>query len=187
MTDNTRARTDLVPLSVLDLSPITQGGTAAQSLDHSLDLARHAERWGSALLAPEPERRHLPAGRCGTARVLSRACSGAAGQGRPWSGSARAGLDSRLESIWRAAGCRAWAAVRLRVGVRAGADDGGCDWAADSSVLCLHPSIRISSKRSSRRSSARISSARNHPPWWDHQRRFERASLTLSGARPQTS
>src|SRR5258707_10199980 len=46
MTNNIRARADLVPVSVLDLSPITQGGTAAQSLDHSLDLARHAERWG---------------------------------------------------------------------------------------------------------------------------------------------
>jgi luciferase family oxidoreductase group 1 len=36
----------MVPLSVLDLSPITQGGTPAQSFSHSLDLARHAERWG---------------------------------------------------------------------------------------------------------------------------------------------
>jgi luciferase family oxidoreductase group 1 len=48
MTDNTRARADLVAISVLDLSPITQGGSAAQSLHHSLDLARHAERWGYA-------------------------------------------------------------------------------------------------------------------------------------------
>jgi luciferase family oxidoreductase group 1 len=31
-------------LSVLDLSPIVQGGTASQSLANSLDLARHAER-----------------------------------------------------------------------------------------------------------------------------------------------
>jgi luciferase family oxidoreductase group 1 len=38
----------MVPLSVLDLSPITQGGTVAQSLHNSLDLARHAERWGYA-------------------------------------------------------------------------------------------------------------------------------------------
>ncbi len=45
MMDNSRARTDLVAISVLDLSPITQGGSAAQSLRHSLDLARHAERW----------------------------------------------------------------------------------------------------------------------------------------------
>jgi luciferase family oxidoreductase group 1 len=34
------------PLSVLDLSPIVRGGDAAQALHHSLDLARHAERWG---------------------------------------------------------------------------------------------------------------------------------------------
>ena len=32
--------------SVLDLSPITQGSTAAQSFRHTLDLAQHAERWG---------------------------------------------------------------------------------------------------------------------------------------------
>ncbi len=36
----------MTPCSVLDLSPITQGGTAAQSFRNSLDLARHAERWG---------------------------------------------------------------------------------------------------------------------------------------------
>ena len=33
-------------MSVLDLSPIVEGGTAAQSFDNSRDLARHAERWG---------------------------------------------------------------------------------------------------------------------------------------------
>ena len=36
----------MVPLSILDLSPIAQGGTAAQALNNSLDLARHAEAWG---------------------------------------------------------------------------------------------------------------------------------------------
>src|SRR6266436_6197266 len=36
----------MIPLSVLDLSPIVEGGDAAQSLRNSLDLARHAERWG---------------------------------------------------------------------------------------------------------------------------------------------
>src|SRR6202795_2321455 len=36
----------MIPVSVLDLSPITQGGSAAQSLKNTLDLARHAERWG---------------------------------------------------------------------------------------------------------------------------------------------
>ena len=38
----------MIPISVLDLSPITQGGTAARSLKNTLDLARHAERWGYA-------------------------------------------------------------------------------------------------------------------------------------------
>jgi luciferase family oxidoreductase group 1 len=36
----------MIPLSVLDLSPITEGGTASQSLANTLDLARHAERLG---------------------------------------------------------------------------------------------------------------------------------------------
>jgi luciferase family oxidoreductase group 1 len=36
----------MTPLSVLDLSPITQGGDAAQSFRNTLDLARHCERWG---------------------------------------------------------------------------------------------------------------------------------------------
>jgi luciferase family oxidoreductase group 1 len=36
----------VIPFSVLDLSPITTGGTAADSLRNTLDLARHAERWG---------------------------------------------------------------------------------------------------------------------------------------------
>ena len=35
-----------IPLSILDLSPIVEGGTAAESLRHSLDLAQHAEQWG---------------------------------------------------------------------------------------------------------------------------------------------
>jgi len=34
------------PLSVLDLSPIVQGGDAGQALNNSRDLARHAERLG---------------------------------------------------------------------------------------------------------------------------------------------
>ena len=35
-----------IPFSVLDLAPIVAGGTAAQSFANSVDLARHAERWG---------------------------------------------------------------------------------------------------------------------------------------------
>ena len=34
------------PYSVLDLAPITKGSDAAQSFRNTLDLARHAERWG---------------------------------------------------------------------------------------------------------------------------------------------
>ena len=36
----------MTTLSVLDLAPIVEGSTAAESLRHTLDLARHAERWG---------------------------------------------------------------------------------------------------------------------------------------------
>lgn len=36
----------MIPLSILDLSPIVSGGTAAQSFRNTLDLAQHAERWG---------------------------------------------------------------------------------------------------------------------------------------------
>jgi len=36
----------VTPLSVLDLSPIVEGGSAAQSFQNTLDLARHAEQWG---------------------------------------------------------------------------------------------------------------------------------------------
>jgi luciferase family oxidoreductase group 1 len=36
----------MIPLSVLDLSPIVQGSTVGQALANSLDLARHAERLG---------------------------------------------------------------------------------------------------------------------------------------------
>ncbi|MEF2966806.1 LLM class flavin-dependent oxidoreductase [Paenibacillus sp. M1] len=35
-----------IPVSILDLAPITAGSTAAESLRNSLDLARHAEKWG---------------------------------------------------------------------------------------------------------------------------------------------
>jgi alkanesulfonate monooxygenase SsuD/methylene tetrahydromethanopterin reductase-like flavin-dependent oxidoreductase (luciferase family) len=35
-----------VPLSILDLSPLTEGGDAATALRNTVDLARHAEQWG---------------------------------------------------------------------------------------------------------------------------------------------
>ncbi len=36
----------MTPLSVLDLSPILEGATAREALLNTIDLARHAERWG---------------------------------------------------------------------------------------------------------------------------------------------
>lgn len=36
----------MIPFSVLDLSPIAAGATPADAFRNSLDLARHAERWG---------------------------------------------------------------------------------------------------------------------------------------------
>ena len=36
----------MVPLSVLDLAPIVEGGTAADAFRNSRDLAKHCERWG---------------------------------------------------------------------------------------------------------------------------------------------
>ena len=36
----------MIPVSVLDLAPIPEGGDATGALRRSLDLAQHAERWG---------------------------------------------------------------------------------------------------------------------------------------------
>ncbi|GAB2878427.1 LLM class flavin-dependent oxidoreductase [Paraburkholderia jirisanensis] len=36
----------MIPFSVLDLSPINAGATAAHAFRNTLDLAQHAERWG---------------------------------------------------------------------------------------------------------------------------------------------
>lgn len=36
----------MIPISLLDLAPITEGGSAAESFAHTADLAQHAERWG---------------------------------------------------------------------------------------------------------------------------------------------
>lgn len=35
-----------IPFSILDLSPITEGSSAAESFRHTLDIAQHGERWG---------------------------------------------------------------------------------------------------------------------------------------------
>ena len=36
----------MVPLSILDLAPITRGSDAGEALRRSRELAQHAERWG---------------------------------------------------------------------------------------------------------------------------------------------
>jgi luciferase family oxidoreductase group 1 len=36
----------MIPFSILDLSPVPMGSSVAQALRNSIDLARHAERWG---------------------------------------------------------------------------------------------------------------------------------------------
>lgn len=36
----------MIPVSILDLAPVTQGHSVADALRDSLELARHAERWG---------------------------------------------------------------------------------------------------------------------------------------------
>lgn len=36
----------MIPISILDLAPILEGGTAGDALANTLDLARHAETWG---------------------------------------------------------------------------------------------------------------------------------------------
>jgi luciferase family oxidoreductase group 1 len=36
----------MIPLSILDLAPITEGASASDSFRNSLDLAQHGERWG---------------------------------------------------------------------------------------------------------------------------------------------
>src|SRR3954452_6395301 len=38
----------MIPLSILDLAPIVEGGSAAQALHNARDLALHAEGWGYA-------------------------------------------------------------------------------------------------------------------------------------------
>jgi len=37
-----------VPLSILDLSPISAGCDAASALRNTVDLARHAEQWATS-------------------------------------------------------------------------------------------------------------------------------------------
>lgn len=46
MSNINRKRLSDIPFSVLDLSPIVEGGSPSESFRNTLDLARHAEKWG---------------------------------------------------------------------------------------------------------------------------------------------
>ncbi|MFC5467944.1 LLM class flavin-dependent oxidoreductase [Cohnella suwonensis] len=46
MTLSPNTSRDGIPFSVLDFASIVEGGTPSESFRHTLDLARHAERWG---------------------------------------------------------------------------------------------------------------------------------------------
>ncbi|MBP1157304.1 MULTISPECIES: LLM class flavin-dependent oxidoreductase [unclassified Paenibacillus] len=46
MSDQTNKKLSAIPFSVLDLSPIVVGGSPSDSFRNTLDLARHAEKWG---------------------------------------------------------------------------------------------------------------------------------------------
>ena len=46
MSQNSNPCELMIPFSILDLSPIKEGGTAAESFKNSLDLAQHGEQWG---------------------------------------------------------------------------------------------------------------------------------------------
>ena len=43
-----------VPLSILDLAPISDGSDAATALRNTVDLAQHAEQWGYQALSGSP-------------------------------------------------------------------------------------------------------------------------------------
>lgn len=43
---NQQKKLSEIPLSILDLVPVLEGGTPADSFRNTLDLARHAEKWG---------------------------------------------------------------------------------------------------------------------------------------------
>src|SRR4026207_640181 len=66
----------MIPLSVLDLSPIVQGGTPALAFRRTLELAQHAERLGYTRFWPA-EPHHMPGiGRPAAAVVVGRVGAG---------------------------------------------------------------------------------------------------------------
>src|SRR5260370_8374389 len=69
----------MIPYSVLDLAPIVEGGDAAQALRCSLDLARHAERWGYHRYWVAEHHGVAGMGTAATAVVISHIAAGTSG------------------------------------------------------------------------------------------------------------
>ena len=55
----------MTPISILDLAPIVEGGSAAQAFRNSLDLAQHAERLGLSPLLARGAPQHARGGQRG--------------------------------------------------------------------------------------------------------------------------
>ena len=118
----------VVPFSVLDLSPINQGGDAAQAFRNSLDLAQHAERWNykRVWLA---EHHNMPGIVSAATAVVIGYIAGGTRTIRVGSGGVMlpnhaplviAEQFGTLESLYRAASILASAARRERISVRRG-------------------------------------------------------------------
>jgi alkanesulfonate monooxygenase SsuD/methylene tetrahydromethanopterin reductase-like flavin-dependent oxidoreductase (luciferase family) len=86
------------PLSVLDLVPVTSGGTASQALRNSIDLARHAERLGYARYWFAEH--HLNPGVAGTSPAVVLALTAAATRAiRIGSGAVQLGHRAALSTV----------------------------------------------------------------------------------------
>ena len=86
------------PLSVLDLVPVTSGGTASQALRNSIDLARHAERLGYARYWFAEH--HLNPGVAGTSPAVVLALTAAATRAiRIGSGAVQLGHRTALSTV----------------------------------------------------------------------------------------
>jgi alkanesulfonate monooxygenase SsuD/methylene tetrahydromethanopterin reductase-like flavin-dependent oxidoreductase (luciferase family) len=86
------------PLSVLDLVPVTSGGTASEALRNSIDLARHAERLGYARYWFAEH--HLNPGVAGTSPAVVLALTAAATRAiRIGSGAVQLGHRTALSTV----------------------------------------------------------------------------------------
>src|ERR1022692_2849713 len=86
------------PLAILDLVPIPSGATAPQALRNSIDLARHAERFGYARYWFAEH--HLNPGVAGTSPAVVLALTAAATSAiRIGSGSAELGQRPALSAV----------------------------------------------------------------------------------------